>query len=140
MLTPPKERAILAGVARGLHSPPCAPLPAHAVPSRLARGPLLALANRAEFEAFCARACAHVRALARGIDRAYGRLERGQDCAGILEAMETEREEILLRVDEAFAMLEYQQDACFGADGDYYGAIYEPNLNRDAPLPYGWKR
>lgn len=108
--------------------------------SRLARGPLLALADRAEIEAFCAHAQKHVRALERGIDRAYGRLIRGQAIAENVETMETEREEIILRMDEALAMLETMaDDEGINVDGGIVpeaGFVPESFRNPRAPLPW----
>ena len=58
---------------------------------------------------------------------------------GAVEALEVEREEIILRLDEAFAMLEYQQDACHDGQRGYYDAVYEPHTNPRTPLPHGWE-
>ena len=59
-----------------------------------------ALAGRAELEAFARRSVERLEVLDSRIDRAYA----------IAERLEAEREELLLRLDEAEAMVEAQDD------------------------------
>lgn len=102
---------------------------------------LAALSNRAKLEAFFSQAEARLIELEGLIDAGYERLAGNRMASAWegIEALEVEREEIILRTEEAFAMIEYQQDACDGGDRDYYEAVYEPNLNARAPLPHGWE-
>ena len=53
--------------------------------------------------------------------------------------METEREEVLLRVDETFAMIEHHtDDEGISASGPEGAFVPESFRNFRAPLPYGW--
>lgn len=101
---------------------------------------IAALASRECVAAFFSHAEARLGELEAVIDEGYRRLRRCKTAGWeSIEALEVEREEIILRMDEACAMMEYQQDACDDSDANTYAAVDEPSLNPRPPLPHGWE-
>lgn len=106
---------------------------------------LTASASRSEIEAFMATAEARIDELDGVIDAGYRRLSRrgAAEQWRAVEALEVDREETILRVEEAFAMLETMtDDEGINADGGCApddGFVFESFRNPRAPLPHGWE-
>ena len=98
-----------------------------------------ALADRADPEAFFAAAESRLAGLDDRIDGEYQRLARRRpaDAWAEVESLEAEREEIIFRTEEAFAMLETMTDEDFDGIGMAEG-VNESMMHLRAPLPHGW--